>query len=356
MPHVKKLLRGLADGSLTLDHVTFDNFTPRQAAEHTRELLVMVGVLPERNRAEVEFLRWLERKLPRIADSEDRQLVRRFATWHHLRRLRNLDAQGVLAPTAVGRARADVRGGADFLTWLRERGATPMTCTQGHVDEWLATGTGTRRTAATFVHWAVRTCVMAPVDFPWIRSAKLHALGQDDRLRLLRRIAEDSTIRLDNRILGLLVLLYAQPVTRISQMTVDELQITNDDVTIRLSGGQGVPVPHPFDQLFRDYLPRRRHTTTARNARTRWLFPGAAPGRPMAPATLHKALWDSDIPILRGRNSALRELVLEMPPALVAKALGYSPLAAELHAAEAGRPWAGYASVRRYHGKQLSIF
>ncbi|WP_164559977.1 hypothetical protein [Streptomyces sp. SID14478] len=45
-----------------------------------------------------------------------------------------------------------------------------------------------------------------------------------------------------------------------------------------------------------------------------------------------------------------------MPPALVAKALGYSPLATELHAAQAGRPWAGYASIRRYHGKQLPIF
>ncbi|MFJ1551726.1 hypothetical protein [Streptomyces sp. NPDC088246] len=76
----------------------------------------------------------------------------------------------------------------------------------------------------------------------------------------------------------------------------------------------------------------------------------------MATATLHKGLWDSGIPIRRGRNSALRDLVLEMPPALVAKALGYSPLATDLHAAQAGRPWTGYASVRRYHGKQLPIF
>ncbi|MFJ5548577.1 hypothetical protein [Streptomyces sp. NPDC093225] len=139
-------------------------------------------------------------------------------------------------------------------------------------------------------------------------------------------------------------------------MVVDDVQVTDEDVTVRLTGGEPVPVPQPFDQLLREYMPRRRHTTTARNARTRWLFPGAIPGQPMAPATLHKALWDSGIPIRRGRNSALRELVLEMPPALVAKALGYSPLAAEQHAAEAGRPWLGYATVRRYHGDQLSMF
>lgn len=355
-PHVKTLLRGLADGSLPLDHETFDNFTPRHAAEHTRELLVTIGVLAERNRAEAEFLRWLEWKTPQIANPEDQQLVRRFATWHHLRRLRELDARGAVAPTTVARARADVRAGADFLAWLRERGRSPMTCTQGHVDEWLATGTGTRRSAATFVHWAVRTRVMASVDFPWIRSAKLDSIGQSERLHFLRRIAEDGSIRLETRILGLLVLLFAQPVTRISRMSIDDIEITDKEVTVRLTGGEAVPVPHPFDQLFRNYLPQRRHTTTARNNRTRWLFPGAVPGQPLTIATLHKGLWDSGIPIRRGRNSALRDLVLEMPPALVAKALGYSSLATELHAAQAGRPWAGYAPIRRYRGKQLQIF
>ncbi|HZM67166.1 MAG TPA: hypothetical protein VFC16_12825 [Nakamurella sp.] len=41
-------------------------------------------------------------------------------------------------------------------------------------------------------------------------------------------------------------------------------------------------------------------------------------------------------------------LVPDMPPALAAAALGYSPETAEHHAAAAGQPWADYAAVNRY--------
>ncbi|NEB81649.1 hypothetical protein G3I40_41530 [Streptomyces sp. SID14478] len=168
------------------------------------------------------------------------------------------------------------------------------------MDEWLATGTGTRRTAATFVHWAVRTHVMAPVDFPWIRSANLDSIGQSERLNVLRRIAEDSSIRLETRVLGLLVLLFAQPVTRISRMSVDD--ITGEVITVHLTGGEPVPVPHPFDQLFCDYLPQRRHTTTARNNRTRWLFPGAVPGQQWHPRPSTKPSGTATSPSAAGET------------------------------------------------------
>ena len=59
-------------------------------------------------------------------------------------------------------------------------------------------------------------------------------------------------------------------------------------------------------------------------------------------------LRDRGIDLLGARNAALRQLVLDMPPALAAAALGYSPETAEHHAAAAGQPWADYAAVKRY--------
>lgn len=43
------------------------------------------------------------------------------------------------------------------------------------------------------------------------------------------------------------------------------------------------------------------------------------------------------------RNTALRSLVQELPPTLVANALGYSYQVIHKHAADAGVPMAGYA-------------
>lgn len=47
--------------------------------------------------------------------------------------------------------------------------------------------------------------------------------------------------------------------------------------------------------------------------------------------------------LLGARNRAFGELVLEVPPSLVAEALGYSPQVAFLHADKAAEPWARYA-------------
>jgi hypothetical protein len=55
-------------------------------------------------------------------------------------------------------------------------------------------------------------------------------------------------------------------------------------------------------------------------------------------------------PPARRRNAALRELVLEMPPRIVADALGHSAQVTEKHAEDAGRTWVTYAPYRSRRG------
>ncbi|WP_456694733.1 hypothetical protein [Aeromicrobium sp. P5_D10] len=52
------------------------------------------------------------------------------------------------------------------------------------------------------------------------------------------------------------------------------------------------------------------------------------------------------INLLGARNRAIGELVLEVPPSLVAEALAYSPHVAFLHTNRAAEPWARYAGRR----------
>lgn len=50
------------------------------------------------------------------------------------------------------------------------------------------------------------------------------------------------------------------------------------------------------------------------------------------------------IDVAGARNTTLRDLVAELPPTLVAKALGYSVQVIHLHAADAAIPMAGYVN------------
>ncbi|MET3175306.1 UNVERIFIED_ORG: hypothetical protein ABIB52_003170 [Arthrobacter sp. UYCu721] len=71
---------------------------------------------------------------------------------------------------------------------------------------------------------------------------------------------------------------------------------------------------------------------------------GSAPGRAIHdPGTLRDLLQKIGIPAQSGRTAAIRQLVLQMPPPVVAQALGYHHNGTTRIAAEAGSPWSGYA-------------
>jgi hypothetical protein len=69
-----------------------------------------------------------------------------------------------------------------------------------------------------------------------------------------------------------------------------------------------------------------------------WLFPSALAGSASAPQHREWTGRDLGVNLLGGRNRAIGELVLECPPSLVAKALGYSTQVAFLHADTAAEP------------------
>ena len=138
-------------------------------------------------------------------------------------------------------------------------------------------------------------------------------------------------------------MLYAQPLTRITRLTIDDITTADGQMLIRL-GEPSAPVPAPFDQIISDYLATRPNLTTATNRGSRWLFPGRRAGQPMHPTTIRSRLQRLGIPNLNGRSRALREMLLQAPPAVVAGMLGYAAGRAEVIAAEAGATWQYYAA------------
>jgi hypothetical protein len=69
----------------------------------------------------------------------------RFATWHHLRRLRRTCTPGQHSDAGIRYAKQDIPEAIKFLTWLHSaHQRTASTCLQQDVDEWLASGPTTR--------------------------------------------------------------------------------------------------------------------------------------------------------------------------------------------------------------------
>jgi hypothetical protein len=346
-PAVRQLLSDLATGRLPIEHASFEAHPSPQTATHLRDLLVEQGILDPINRDLALFEGWLERTLSTIDDPDHRALLRRYATWHHLRRARTLAAAGRLRPGYIDASRQSISVAAEFLDFLAARGRTLQKTRQADIDAWLAGGPTTRTSARTFVRWAIRHQHIPKLDFPYRTAKMTPVLGQQERLALLRELLDNDPPRpLPHRTAGLLLLLYAQPINRIAALRIDQLGQDEHGATITFDK-QPVPIPEPFAAVITEHRHNRPNMNTATNVGSAWLFPGYRAGQHIHPSYLRTKLRDSGIHLLGARNAALRSLVLSMPPALVAEALGYDPKIAEKHGNDAGATWVTYASYRR---------
>ena len=85
-----------------------------------------------------------------------------------------------------------------------------------------------------------------------------------------------------DRVAGLLVLLYAQTAATISELTVDDVQMTDQQVRLRL-GREPIRIPAPLDNLLRELVTTGfGHAAVGSHCGSRWLFPGGRPGQPLS--------------------------------------------------------------------------
>ncbi|MGH3701314.1 MAG: hypothetical protein ACRDRU_28605 [Pseudonocardiaceae bacterium] len=131
--------------------------------------------------------------------------------------------------------------------------------------------------------------------------------------------------------------------TRILRLSIDDVLHHGTEVSIRL-GDPPSPVPELFAELLLRHIGQRLNLTTATNPEARWLFPGRRGGQPMTPEALEHRLRQHRIPGLRGRTAAIRQLVLQAPPPVIATMLGYHPDHTTRLVAEAGGTWSRYAA------------
>jgi integrase len=177
------------------------------------------------------------------------------------------------------------------------------------------------------------------------RFGNARVLDHAERLDILRRLLDPSTGHLEHRVAAMMLVLLGQPFTRIAALSLSDVEVDADDVKLRLGAGV-VPIPQPFAAMVIELLAGRPNLNTATNPTSPFLFPGRSADNHLRPATLRKAAIQMGIDLMGARSGALRQLVLECPPPVVAEALGYSYQAIDRHAQLAGSPWSSYAALR----------
>jgi uncharacterized protein YidB (DUF937 family) len=337
------ILQDLAGKKLT--HQALDELPASKTTEHLRAVLVALGTLPARDEQLSRLERWTGQVIAGRPDPGQQQLLHRYAVWHVTRRLRARLAGTHATHGQVVAAQRNIKASIALLDWLTSHSLTLATAGQGDLEQWLATAQATHRTdAGNFVRWA-RRHKLTKLDFAATRWAgPTGIIDTETRWDQARQLLHDNTLKPDDRVAGLLVLLYAQHASTISQLTLSHIQATGSQVLIRL-GREPIILPQPLDTLVLQLAATRRgHAAIGDQGTSPWLFPGGQPGRPISAAQLTERLRQIGIRSGHARSAALFQLATDLPAAVLARLLGiHIAVAVAWQRASAG-DWASYAA------------
>ncbi len=335
------LLAGLGDGSILYTHEALDALPARTAVDHLRGVLVAAGILPPEHRTAERLQAWLDTRLADVDDGPDKDLVRQFARWHHLRLIRRHGADRDAAFGSYVAAKQSITETIRFLTWLRQRGISPADATQDDLGAWLRQKP-THQRVEQFIAWARRTGRLPRLrnEFP---TKTVAVMTSDEQHRHIRTLVEADDLPLELRAAGLLVLVYGATITRVAGLPRDAID-QGPPMTLTLAASP-VPVPAPIAAVLQQHLDQYRGPRTLGGAPSGWMFPGRAPGTHLHRQTLTEKMHQHGIPIRAARNRALQHLVTAAPPPVVADLLGYSASTVFRHHEQAAGRYNRYAAT-----------
>jgi len=340
------VLRDLASGKLPLTHEALDALSQKASIIHLRDLLIAAGALAERDPYVTRLERTIKESAASLQHEEDARILRAYGTWRVLHRVRKRVERGRESTSAVNYGQQLVREAARFLTWLRCRGRSLDSLTQADVDEWFATDVKARDRARVFLVWATARRATGDLALPPPRKpSPAGSVDLNTRWRTARRLLHDEDLDPADRVVGALVVIYAQRLTNIARLTVDDVSSSNGDVFLRL-GKESVWMPEPLGKFLRQLPWRRQVGIAGKLKQSVWLFPGRQAGRHQHPEYLRTRLAGIGIECIPARNAALIQLASQVPAAVIADLLGIHVSTATKWVALGGGNWASYAAMR----------
>lgn len=346
---VRMILAEISRGQGCLTHEALDELPAGKTLDHLRSVLVATGALPDRDERLVKLERWIAKAIDAAVDPAERRVLHGYAVWHHLRRLRQrLARRGGTHATHLQALNVccHVTAAANFLGWLRRQGRTLATCTQADLDRWAADPQASYRDeTGHFVRWAVQHRHASKLAFGTHRwEGPRGPLDTEKRWADARRLLHDASLKTSDRVAGLLLVLYAQRLATISQLSVEDVHADGDHVELLL-GTAPIVLPEPLASLVLELVATRRGQAAlgAPNA-TPWLFPGGRPGQPIGDDRLGQRLQRIGLSPRQDRSTALFSLATQLPAVILARMLGLHISVAVQWQRAAGGDWTAYAA------------
>lgn len=344
----RHVLRQLVLGELPLTHQALDTLPQTPSLRHLHALLIAANALAARDPRLAGLQHHTDRTIARVQDPADRRVLRSFTTWQLLRRARAQARQRpttTLTGTSQRQLVVDIAG---FLATLHHDQRSLNDATQSDVDRWIAAGGLRRGELSQFLTWAHQHRHAPQLNVPKVpRATRILPADPETRWALARQLLHENTADPADRVAGILVLLYGQPVAKIARLSTNHLHTRHDDtVTLRL-GRSDLQLPPPLDELLLQLPYRRQHGPSAHApATTRWLFPGRQAAGHQHPEYLARRLRTLGIDPRAGRAAALLDLATQVPAAVLADLLGLTPHTAIRWTQHAAGHWTTYAAHR----------
>jgi hypothetical protein len=100
--------------------------------------------------------------------------------------------------------------------------------------------------------------LMPRLDFPSGHcGGPIRPITEHDSVAFARRLLEDPRIPARERVAGILVGVYAQPIVRVARFTIDQITLTDSETTIRFAE-TAVILPDPVASAMRAWLEQRQ--------------------------------------------------------------------------------------------------
>ena len=329
-------------------HQDLDAAGTDMATRTVRSFLVQYGILPSRDDHLARLEQWITETMMTIKQSEERHALTGYARWAHLRRLREQTAPTRFAQ--ISSIRREIRMILELLAWTRNQGHCLVELTQLDLDSWAAAGPQDCYRVHNFLRWAAANGNCRRLSFE--KRPASHPLAtahdEDAQWESLRTIFDGSShIKPPIRLAAALVLLYGASVSKIVQLTVDDITLDREVLFVRL-GRVPLALPHQVGQLAVLTKESRRSGTIFHAAdEPHWLFPGAAAGKHLSVAALRERLYALDISPRSARSHALTHLAHELPAAVLAGLTGLHISTASHWMQAVSAPQASYAALTR---------
>ena len=241
-------------------------------------------------------------------------------------------------------AKSQVSEAVHLVLWLHDHQLALADLRQDLLDQWVATGSMNRQRIRPFLQWLARVGVAGPVHAGWEYGASTRrAMGDEQRLGLLRQLLHNPQLDLRDRFAGSVVLLYGQPLTQIAALATSAININADgQTTLRLARGE-IPLPEPLAEI----AVALRNQRLQREQESGWLFAGRHAGSHITADGLARRLKAHGIThSTQARQAALLALAARLPAPILAERLGIDRSRAAGWVRLAGAPYAEYVSVR----------